>query len=386
MNKRLSRVQTLLKEKSLDAILISSVPNIIYLTNYAGFSIHEREAYLLIAKTRNYLFTDGRYITAVKDLPDCTVIEIAVNNSLTTILKNIVKKDRLRVVGFEGNNITVNECKLLKKCFPKFFPTHLRDLRLIKQQDEIIAIKNACALGDKTFDYILGEIKPGLSEKDIALLIEIFIKKNGGDLSFPSIVAFGKNSSVPHHQTSNQCLASSGQFVLLDFGVKLNNYCSDMTRTVFMGSADAESIKIYQVVFDAQQKVIEYLSKHLRGGRVLNTSKRKTPGRWRSNDFDSFQVEGIKAKEIDKVARDYIFSQGYPTIPHSLGHGTGIEVHEAPAISLNSKDMIKPGMVFSIEPGIYLPNNIGVRIEDLFAIEKNTLLPLTNAPKELIEL
>jgi len=238
--------------------------------------------------------------------------------------------------------------------------------RLIKAVHEIASIEKACNLGDKTFDYILTKIKEGVSEKELALEIKRFIKKHKAKTSFPPIVAFGKNSSIPHHvPTHNSKLLTHNSIILLDFGVRLNNYCSDMTRTVFFGSPTAEYKKMYQTVLDAQQKALEHLVAHLEGGRK-----------------DSFEVESIKAKNVDKVARDYIISRGYPTIPHSLGHGIGLEVHEAPIISPKSKDTLKPGMVFTIEPGIYIPGFGGIRIEDVVVLEKPCRL-LTKSPSDL---
>ncbi|MDP2585725.1 MAG: M24 family metallopeptidase, partial [Candidatus Levybacteria bacterium] len=178
-------------------------------------------------------------------------------------------------------------------------------------------------------------------------------------------VGFGKNSAVPHHQATNNKLTNN-EIVLLDFGVKLDNYCSDMTRTVFFGKASAEFKKMYETVLKAQSKAIEFLNtKYL----IHNTSKQK-----------------IIASDIDNIARKHIISSGYKTIPHSLGHGIGLEVHEKPSLSPKSKDILKKGMVFSIEPGIYIPNFGGVRIEDLVVLEKGKLRLLTHSPKNFIEL
>ena len=368
-----------------DAILISSVSNIIYFTNYSGFSKDEREAYLFITKNQQYILTDGRYTAAVKTLiPDFKLIEISSKFSFEKALKNLTKKHKIKKVGFEGKNISFLEHKKLLKCFDDSNHRDLDSLRSVKTSDEILKIEKACELGDKTFKYILKEIKLGVSEKELAVKIELFIKQNLADISFPPIVAFGANSAIPHHQVTNSKLANN-QIVLLDFGVKLDNYCSDMTRTVFFGSAKAEFRRIYEIVLTSQQKAIQQFN---------NLTKRQLE-------------KGIKASEIDKIARNYIISKGYSTIPHSLGHGIGLEVHEGPHLSPKSKDILKEGMVFSIEPGIYLPaealalpeplakrrsakegipNFGGVRIEDLAVLEKNNLRLLTHSPKNLIEL
>ena len=340
----------------LDAILISSVSNITYLTNYSGFSKEEREVYLLITKNEQYILTDGRYTEDVGTLiPDFKLIEISHKLPSTEALKKLVKTHKIKKTGFEGDDLNHMEYKKLTKELGRIFHADLSSLRVVKNSDEISKIENACRLGDKTFAYILKKIKSGISEKELAFEIEFFIKKAGADISFPLIVAFGKKSAIPHHVPTHDKLMKN-QIVLLDFGVKLNNYCSDMTRTIFFGSANAEFKKMYETVLNAQNLAIEQLKKQ------------------------------IRASEIDKTARDHIISKGYPTIPHSLGHGIGIQIHESPRLSPKSKDILKEGMVFSIEPGIYLPNSGGVRIEDLVALGKNGPRLLTHSPKEIIEL
>ena len=364
MRNRLIKVRDVLEKYSLDALLISSVPNIIYLTGYAGFSLNEREAYLLVTKKNLFLFTDGRYIHAVKNIAHATVKEISPIFPLLKTLETICTEEKISLIGFEEENLTVAEYKHLKKEFPKLKPVALHDLRIQKERDEITAIQRACALGDKAFTALLPKIKLGITEKELAFELEFFIKKHGGALSFPTIVAFGKNAAIPHHLTSNQQLATSNQFILMDFGVLIDNYCSDMTRTVFFGKAGNKEKKIYNTVLEAQAKTIELLN---------------------NRTIEQYN-NGMQASSIDLTARDHITSQGFPSIPHSVGHGIGIEVHESPTISPKSKDILAPGMVFSVEPGIYLPEKYGVRIEDLVTIHNGKPILLTNAPKTLIEL
>lgn len=365
-----------LAKKKLDAILISSASNITYLTNYSGFSKEEREAYLFITKKFQYILTDGRYSQAIKtSIPDFELIEISSKNSVKEILKYLKTKHEIKKLGFEGHNISFLEHKKLLQRFDYSKHQSLHSLRIIKTSDEISKIENACKLGDKTFTYILKKIKLGISEKELANEIEFFIKKAGSDISFPPIVAFGKNSAIPHHQTSDKRLATSDQLVLLDFGVKLNNYCSDMTRTIFFGKPTREQKKMYQTVLEAQEKAIDFLSQCY--SELVSESQTKTRSQ---NKF------GMTGKNIDRIARDYIIFKGYQTIPHSLGHGIGIDVHEAPHLSPKSKDVLKEGMVFSIEPGIYVPQLGGVRIEDLVFLRKNKIRLLTHSPKTIIEL
>ncbi|MBI2431231.1 MAG: aminopeptidase P family protein [Candidatus Levybacteria bacterium] len=359
-----------MNSRSTDATLVSSAPNITYLTGYSGFSTLEREAYLLIVSQHQvltdktpgvigYILTDGRYTEAVRNIPHFTLLEISPINSLEKILIMLIKKHKIKKLGIEENNLTVSEYRILKKHFSILRHVNLNGLRSIKEKDEILAIEKACRIGDKAFDYIIGKIKKGVTEKELAFEIEFFIKKANAAISFPPIVAFGKNTAIPHHQPTNRKLLTNN-FVLLDFGAKVNNYCSDMTRTVFFGKPTAEQKRMYQTVLEAQKKAIDHL------------------GWWRGSDLDS--------SEVDRVARDYIISKGYPTIPHSLGHGIGLQVHESPTLSPKSKDILKPGMVFSVEPGIYIPGFGGVRIEDLVVLEPSGPRLLTKSLREFLEL
>ncbi|EKD85098.1 MAG: hypothetical protein ACD_38C00086G0018 [uncultured bacterium] len=357
---RIQQVKQKISKAKLDAIWICDVSNITYLTGFSNFSKEEREAYLLIGKDFQFIITDARYSEAVrKEIPHLKLFERSHQNPTEKLFESL--KNKIKVLGIEEDELTVLEYKSLKKHFKKTKHFNLKTNRLIKTPEEIKKIEKACKLGDLAFKYILKKIRTGISEKELAYELEKFIKENGAELSFPSIVAFGKNSSVPHHQTGNTKLEEKhGQFVLLDFGVKLENYCSDMTRTVFFGKPSKEQQKIYETVLSAQQKAVDYINKTLKSGKKIWASK------------------------VDIAARDYIISKGFPTIPHSLGHGIGLEVHEHPSLSPKSKEDLKSGMVFSIEPGIYIPNLGGVRIEDLFVLENQQLRALTGSSKALI--
>lgn len=398
---RLTNVRRVLERRKLDCLLVSSVPNITYLTGFSNFSKDEREALLLITKKGQFLFTDGRYIEAVqKFVKGFEFVLVTSKRPLIQRLREMLKKERIKHLTIEEKNLTYYEYQTILYNYHTTVrgSSYIEEIRQIKETGEIDAIERACKIGDEAFSFLLKKIQEGVTEQQVAFELEIFIKKRGADVSFPPIVAFGENSSIPHHKTSNQRLASSGppagkagQFVLLDFGVKVDNYCSDMTRTVFFGRASNKQKKMYQTVLAAQKKAIEHLG-HLTsdGGRAV-----KTPRGWppQSNAAGTFDVPnglprggGIKAKTLDHVARSYIVKQGFPTIPHSLGHGIGLEVHELPWLSPRSKDVLKPGMVFSIEPGIYIPGFGGIRIEDLVVLTPSNHHLLTTARKELIEL
>lgn len=360
---RIGRLKSFLEELKLDAFLVSSVPNITYLTNFSGFLVLEREAFLLITKTKQYAITDGRYKEAVlKNVKDFELIERTPDNSLEQIFKSLTVKHKIKRLGIEESNINVLEYKSLKKAFETLVNFNIDSLRAVKDVDEIKAIEKACRIGDQAFSQILEDLRIGVREKEIAFELESFIKSKAAGLSFPPCVAFGANSSMPHHQTSNKKLSKNDKFVLLDFGVKIDNYCSDMTRTVFIGKPTNEQKKIYQTVYEAQRLAIEQLNN-------LTIQRKQT-----------------KASYIDSAARKYIIEHGYPTIPHSLGHGIGIEVHEDPRLRPKSKNILKPGMVFTIEPGIYMPGFGGVRIEDVLVMEKSGPKFLTKSKRGLIQI
>jgi len=357
---KIKKLKEQIRKEKLDAVFISSVSNIEYLTGFTNFSKDEREAYVFVGQDFGYIITDGRYSEAVKDKVFHLTLFERGHNKLTEELLKKHKKD-IKNLGIEEDNLTVAEFKKVKKHFKNIKHFNVGYLRSIKNKEEIEKIEKACKIGDSAFKFILKKIKVGVSEKEIAEELEKFVKGKGATLSFPPIVAFGKNSSVPHHQTGSTRL-KDGDIVLLDLGAKVENYCSDMTRTIFFGESSDKQKEIYQVVLEAQQKAVEFLNSKIKSG------------------------EKVTGAEVDKIAREYIKSKGFPDIPHSLGHGIGLEVHEHPSLSPKSKDILKEGMVFSIEPGIYFPDFGGVRIEDLFVLQKDGLKQITHSSKELIVL
>ncbi len=223
-------------------------------------------------------------------------------------------------------------------------------------------IKRACQITDLAFAYILPKIKLGISERKLAKGIEAFMKDNGAGIAFPTIVAFGDHTSSVHHPTDKRVLKGRGVFIMLDFGARYKSYCSDMTRTLFLGKASSKQKEIYRVVLKAQQKAVDYIKDQIKNGNQ------------------------IKVAEVDMWARQYILDKGFPTIPHSVGHGVGKKVHEKPKISYKSREILKPRTPFTIEPGIYIKGFGGVRIEDVYIIEDKWVKQLTKSPKELIEI
>lgn len=361
--KRIQNARKILSKEKLDGLLVTTVSNIIYLTGYSGFSYDEREAFLVITKNKEFLITDGRYSEAVKHyIPHFLLIEINPSKPLNKILKQMVHDEKISRLGFEANNLTYLEYERFKKIIHELIKIDLSSLRIIKDDKEIKYIKEACRIADLAFDYILKRIKLNITEKELAFILESFLKKKGAEPSFPTIVAYGAHSAIPHHQTSNEKLTKNN-IILLDFGAKLNNYCSDITRTIYLGKADDKFRNVYNTVLEAQEKAIDFLQ-----------------------NFKYKIKSGIMVNTVDNISRKYILKKGFPSIPHSLGHGIGIEVHEAPRISPKNKEILKEGMVFSIEPGIYISGWGGVRTEDLIALKASGLEILTKSRKNLVEI
>lgn len=374
---RIKKIQKTLVDQKLDALLITSVSNIAYLTGITHFSKEEREAYILVTKSKLYIFTDKRYTDSLTELSHLSVEEISHHFSFSDRLEKILNRSKIKHLGFESDFLSFSEFGNLKKNLPK--TTSLvssseivEQFRIVKDEQEIENLKKAAALTDKTFSHILSKIKLGVTEYQLAAELKYFIEKNGGGIAFEPIVAFGPNSAIPHHHTSDQRLTTKDNIILFDFAASWNSYCADMTRTVFFGKAKPELKRMYETVKAAQEKAIKYLQ------NVIPDLVGDQDSRLRGNDR-------IPSK-VDQIARDYIISQGFPSIPHSTGHGIGLQVHELPHVSPNDKTILKPGMVITVEPGIYNPKIGGIRIEDDILITKTGIEVLTKSNKDLIEL
>lgn len=222
--------------------------------------------------------------------------------------------------------------------------------------NKLQSIKRACLVTDIAYSHLLKKIRLGVSEKELAKEVRKVFKQKNARLAFRPIIAFGKNASEIHHKPTKKKLGKNDGFILIDIGAKVNGYCADMSRTVFFGKATGKQRKIYQTVLQSQKKAV----------------KKVKPN--------------IKVYELDKVARDYIARKGFDPIPHSLGHGVGKRVHEKPKISPVSAEILENETIFTIEPGIYIKDYGGVRIEDVFYLNNDKLTQLTKSPKKLLEL
>lgn len=335
-----------------EAVFISSYPNIFY---YSGFT--SEDAYLLISHSGRYIITDSRYtIQAREQTKGFEVLDI--KDGIEKIFSKIPEK----YIGYEENFMSVREYKRLRTRLAVYqdfveMQNTINELRKIKDKNEIKKIAEAEKIGDRAFEYILGIIKQGKTEKEIALELEIFMKKQGASaLSFDTISASGIRSAMPHGTATDKVI-EDGDFLTLDFGCVFEGYCSDMTRTLVVGKASSSQKEIYNIVLNAQKAA-----------------------------FDKIAV-GVPCSSVDKAARKLISDAGFgENFGHSLGHSVGIEIHENPGFSPKCDEKITNGNVLTVEPGIYIDGFGGVRIEDLIVVQNDSLINLTSSSKELIEL
>lgn len=353
---RIKRLQTVLSRKKLEGLLVSNITNVRYLTGFTGSS-----ADVLISSQKLYFITDSRYIEQAQKEVSNEFEIVKEEKGLVKTLKKILEKEKLKNLGLETDYLTYYQYQELHNALSliELIPTQglVLNLRLIKDKNEIQKIKHACQIAEDSFRIILPFIKDGLSEQDLAVELEYLIKKKGGEIAFEMIVISGWRTSLPHGKPSHKKLAV-GDFVTFDFGAKYKGYNCDLTRTLILGKPTDRQKLIYKTVQDAQSKALEDLK------------------------------SGIKFSELDKVAREKITKTGLNRFfSHNLGHGIGLEVHEIPQISSSNKNIIKSGMVITIEPGIYIPSYGGVRIEDTVLVTENESKVLSNKiSKDLIVL
>lgn len=328
-----------------------------------------------------YIITDSRYYEQVeRECPSLTLVKMEQKGYSETIKDLLIKlikdgviqkpaenlcidakakeEDGMPVIAIEDSMEVQQYRKLCNACGGyAFLPGSewIDESRMIKDEEELQKIAKAEQIGDMAFTHVLSVIKPGITEADVALELEFFMKRQGASgLSFDTIVASGSNSSMPHAKVTNR-LIENGDFVTMDFGCIYEGYCSDMTRTVVVGTPTEEMRKVYQIVLDANLRAMEGIR------------------------------QGVSCREIDALARDYIRDCGYGDyFGHGLGHGVGLQIHEEPRFSPKCDIVIKENMVITDEPGIYLPGRFGVRIEDLLVVKEDACEKLSCSEKELI--
>jgi Xaa-Pro aminopeptidase len=340
-------------------LFITDSTNIRYLTGFVGAAPEEREAYVLLTPKETFLFTNALYLEQAKKLKSKpTVVQISRDNPISKELAKKTTELGIQTLGFEEVNLTVAEFTKLQQVLNSVTLMPTRDTieltRQIKRPDEIASITRACAITDSCFDYILGRLKPGVSESDIAWEIQSFCRNQNATDAFSPIVAFGANSSMPDYSPTSEVRLSPNTIILLDFGARVDGYCADMTRVVFLGKPNPEGINAYTAVLDANKNALELLSRGERSGAKL-----------------------------DAIAQDTLIQAGLLVYPHSLGHNVGLAIHESPRLSNKHDETLRPGMVFSIEPGVYIEGQYGIRIEDLVLLGEDGIEILSKSSKDI---
>ena len=348
---RIDGLQGAFEDREIDTLLVTSPSNRLYLSGFTGSS-----ANLLIAGDRRLLITDGRYLTQAASQAADYELVIHTGPLLEQVAASARDMGTARL-GFDPALTTVADFETLSKllepdCELAGVSGLVEGLRLLKDEAEMEALRRAIAIGDAAMEVAEEAIRPGVREIDVAIAIEQEFRLAGASgPSFPVIVASGRNAAMPHHSPTVKEI-EEGDSVVVDMGAKLDGYCSDMTRTFCAGGPTPMFEKIYGIVLEAQQAAID----GVRGG--------------------------LSAKDCDGLARDVISAAGYgDKFGHGTGHGVGLDIHESPRVSFTSKDVLQAGMVHSVEPGIYLPDWGGVRIEDLVLVTEDGSETLSRYPK-----
>lgn len=345
-----------LEPHGLDAMLLTCEANRFYA---CGFHSAGTDGVALVTRQNNYYFTDSRYTEAAERvIRDAAVEEVRAGCGYITRINEVIRKENLKTIGFEDEYMTVaDHGRYTEKLTAELVPATdlLQTLRMVKDHTELESMIAAQRIAEKAFTEILNELRPGVTEKEIAARLQYLMLHYGAeDLSFDPIVVSGPNGSLPHGVPSEKLLRN-GEFVTMDFGCIKNGYCSDMTRTVAIGSVTEEMRNVYDTVLSAQLAGI------------------------------ACAKAGVSGKMVDAAARDVITQAGYgPYFGHSFGHGVGVEIHESPNASPSNEKALPAGAVISAEPGIYLPGRMGVRIEDVIVILPDGCKDITLAPKELL--
>lgn len=348
---KVNELRAEITKNQADAMIINNQANRFYIANYTGDT-----GFVIISEQEQFIYTDGRFFEQIKvESPTFTIID-----SKKTPLSEFLKTKGIQRVIIEAEDFTAGDAKeLLDGDIELIYTDNLiQKLRMYKTDEEIECISRAAQITDKVYDEILNYIKPGVKELDIATEIEYLGKKMGAEApAFETIVASGVRSSFPHGTASHK-LIGNHELIVLDFGFVVDQYYSDVTRTVAVGEISDELRQVYEVTKNAEEAAIK-----------------------------SLELE-MKFKDVDKAARDHITEHGYGQyFNHSTGHGLGLEVHEYPTVNTISTEILKPNMVFTIEPGIYLPEKGGVRIEDdVYLNGKGEVVLLTNKKNEFINL
>ena len=358
MNRRIDRLRVILEREGLDALLVTNDPNRQYLSDFTGSA-----GSLVVSADRALLLSDFRY----QDQAGSEALEwdFRLIKSPETpearLIATVAAEIGLRSLGFEASHVTVARHRTIEAALAELAPgVDLRpteglveELRAAKDADELATLERAIGITDQAFAMVRGLLRPEMRERDVAWELEKAMREAGADgTAFPIIVAAGPNGARPHARAGDEALGA-GRPVVMDFGARLKGYHADMTRTLILGEADEQFARVYGIVREAQQHAARQVK------------------------------AGIPGKEADALARDLIAAAGFgDNFGHSLGHGVGLALHEAPFVRSSSEEPLPAGAVCSIEPGIYLPGWGGVRIEDLVVLQDHGARTLTRSSKE----
>ena len=359
--RRIGQLRRRLTRAGLPGLLVTHLPDLRYLSGFTGSS-----AALAITGRAARLFTDGRYIVQTAEEVTAAQVQIVSTTPAVAAVQWLAAQPGVEFAGFDPVWTSVAELARWKAALPsRFRRTFLsalaaplvEPLRWVKDEDELALMIEAALVGCKLFDHILGFIRPGLAEFEVAAELEHQARLLGAEgMSFETIVASGVRSALPHGRATSARLPRRG-FLTLDFGVILKGYCSDMTRTVHLGAPKAVERNTYQAVLEAQEAGVAAVS------------------------------AGASCGEVDEAARGVLRRAGLAeAFTHSTGHGVGLEIHESPRLGVGQTARLVPGMVVTIEPGVYLAGQFGIRIEDMVAVTRTGGQVLTPAPKAFIEL
>lgn len=348
MRGRGDRLEQQLVERELDRMLVLNLLNIRYLTGFTGTN-----GACVCGPGVRLFFTDFRYTERAEAEVEGWEIHTIANDWLGGIAEHLQGR-----VGFEDDHMSVRLLEKLKEKLPDGVETVasgglVEELRRVKDEGELALIQEAAKLADEALRWSTEQGLAGKTEREVARAFEARIRELGGDPSFPAIVAAGPNGALPHAEPGEREIGK-GELVVFDMGAAIDGYCSDGTRTFATGDPGEEAIEVYEVVRRAQQASLEAIR------------------------------AGVTGEDVDKVAREVIEAAGHgERFGHGLGHGVGLELHEAPRLSLRSDDVLAPGEVVTVEPGIYLPGKLGVRVEDLVVVTEEGLRNLSSLPKDL---
>lgn len=353
ITERIEKIRRALPDSS--AALITNEPDCFYLSGFL-----RSEGMVLVTLNTATLYVDFRYIEAAKTI--CKEVDVKLTYSFLKDICTDLNAQNIKTVFVQSGYVTLSQKTQMQSVFDRISVSTeldldkiIGDMRSVKSKYEISLIKSAQSITDKAFTYIRGKIAAGKTEREIALDLEFFMRKNGSEgVAFDTIAVSGKNSSKPHGVPSDKVI-EKGEFLTLDFGAAVGGYRSDMTRTVCIGEPTEKMVLVYNTVLKAQTEALKAIKPN------------------------------TVCKEIDKVARNIINSAGFEgKFGHGLGHSVGIDIHENPSFNTRCETITRPGMVITVEPGIYLENEFGVRIEDMIIVTENGCEDITKSEKGLI--